>query len=87
MHFLVSDHHHPHSQFHTVSTRMSDSYTYKGSGVNSQVKHSRIDSLINSYLHYPDRAITGAVGTTEVLQATQTHITIATVSVSPSSPR
>jgi hypothetical protein len=60
---------------------MSDSYTYKGSGVNSEVNHSRIDTVSNSYLHYTDRAITGAVATTEVLQRTRIHIIIATVSV------
>ena len=66
---------------------MSDSYSYKGSGTNSQVNHSRIDSVSNSYLHFTDRAITGAAATMEVLQATRTRIIIATVSIFPSSPR
>lgn len=63
------------------STKMSDSYTYKGSGTNDQVKYLRRDTVSNTYLRYMDRAITGAVATMEVLQATRTRIIIATVSI------
>ena len=61
------------------STKMSDSYSYKGSGTNDQVKHLRSDTVSNTYLRYMDRAITGAVAIMEVPQATRTRIIIATV--------